>query len=45
MKKKTGLMFLLFAVLLVGLFALPALAKDTLVVANIYDARTLDPIV
>ena len=44
MKKRTGLVSLLFAVLLVGLFALPALAKDTLVVANIYDARTLDPI-
>ena len=45
MKKRTSLMSLLLAVLLVGLFALPALAKDTLVVANIYDARTLDPIV
>ncbi len=33
------------AAVLLCLFAVPALAKDTLVVANIYDARTLDPIV
>lgn len=32
------------ALVLLGFFALPALAKDTLTVANIYDARSLDPI-
>ncbi|HPE66236.1 MAG TPA: ABC transporter substrate-binding protein, partial [Synergistales bacterium] len=33
------------AVVLVAMFAVPALAKDTLTVANIYDARSLDPII
>ncbi|MDI9369675.1 MAG: ABC transporter substrate-binding protein [Synergistaceae bacterium] len=33
------------ALVLVALVAVPALAKDTLVVANIYDPRSLDPIV
>ena len=33
------------ALALVALVAVPALAKDTLVVANIYDPRSLDPIV
>jgi peptide/nickel transport system substrate-binding protein len=37
--------FAVSALVLVFLFAVPALAKDTLVVANIYDARSLDPIV
>ena len=41
---KTALLAVL-ALALVTMFAVPALAKDTLVVANIYDARTLDPIV
>jgi len=38
-------LMVMLALALVGLFTAPALAKDSLVVANIYDARTLDPIV
>ena len=33
------------ALVILGLAAVPALAKDTLTVANIYDARSLDPII
>ena len=33
------------AALLLCLFAVPAVAKDTLTIANIYDARSLDPII
>ena len=33
------------ALVILGLAAVPALAKDTLTIANIYDARSLDPII
>ncbi|SMG15275.1 ABC transporter substrate-binding protein [Dethiosulfovibrio salsuginis] len=44
-RRTKGLTWVVLSAVFLGLMAIPALAKDTLTIANIYDARSLDPIV
>ena len=44
-RRTKGLTWAVLSLVFLGFTVIPALAKDTLTIANIYDARSLDPIV